>query len=297
MYNSLRSYLDLTRLHFFLVWSLLFCSGLFLSFPTYGGFSWMLVLKAGLIALVGFEAGFVLNDVVDADLDKRDVDQDLTKYWRPFGSRPIARGDISKEKAQILFLILFGVSSTLILTISKPNSYYVFGIMVGSYCLEYFYQVRKRGQRLPLAQLIGRIDFSLFPVAGYLVNGRPDALALRYFLFFYPFAQAHLGINDLIDINNDVARGLYTIPVLYGVRNTKYWILGFSLLNIISGVFFLNAIGGLFIYALIGGSLILVAVNLLIWKGETPLDWLIALPLFHFALFVYMIAMIVNYFI
>ena len=44
--DSLKAYVDLTRLHFFFVWPLLFCSGLFLSFPRYGGFSWALVGKA-----------------------------------------------------------------------------------------------------------------------------------------------------------------------------------------------------------------------------------------------------------
>ena len=62
-----------------------------------------------------------------------------------------------------------------------------------SYSVEVFYQVRKRKQRFPLAQLAGRTDFALFPVAGYLCIGNPDATALLYFLFFYPFAQAHLG--------------------------------------------------------------------------------------------------------
>jgi len=87
--DSFKAYVDLTRLHFFFVWPLLFCSGLFLSFPRYGGFSWALVGKAALIALLGFEAGFVLNDYVDRDVDERDVDVKLTRYWRPFDSRPL----------------------------------------------------------------------------------------------------------------------------------------------------------------------------------------------------------------
>ena len=81
---SVRAYMDLTRAHFLFVWPILFYSGLALSFQTYGGFSWELTVTAALIGLFGFVAGLVLNDYVDRDLDKRDLETDkLTKYWRP----------------------------------------------------------------------------------------------------------------------------------------------------------------------------------------------------------------------
>ncbi|MCW4011377.1 MAG: UbiA family prenyltransferase [Candidatus Bathyarchaeota archaeon] len=297
MSSSLKAYLDLTRLHFCIVWPLLFCSGLFLSFLRYGGFSWILVAKAALIALFGFEAGFVLNDLVDMELDKRDVEPDLTKYWRPFGCRPLASGAIPVENARTLFFVMFGLASIIAFTLPYPHSVFVFGIMVLSYGLEYYYQIQKRDQDFPLAQLIGRIDFSLFPVAGYLSNGHPDMMVLMYFLFFYPFAQTHLGINDIIDINNDIARNLKTIPTLYGVQNTKNWILGFTLLHLAASAWFYTTIGGFLIYTFAVGALILLVVNLLIQRGKTPQDWLKALPLFHATLFVYMASLIANYFL
>ena len=113
--DSVKAYLDLTRLHFSFVWPLLFCSGLFLSFPRYGGFSWLLVGKAALIALLGFEAGFVLNDYVDRDIDARDVDSMLTKYWRPFNTRPLPSGAVTPNSALLLFFALAAASSALIL--------------------------------------------------------------------------------------------------------------------------------------------------------------------------------------
>ncbi len=257
----------------------------------------MLVAKSALIALFGFEAGFVLNDLVDSELDKRDVEPELTQYWRPFGSRPLANGDISMNQAKVLFLGLFGAASLLAFSLPVPHGYYVFGLMVLSYGLEYFYQIRKRDQGFPLAQLVGRIDFSLFPVAGYLANGHPDMFALMYFLFFYPFAQTHLGINDIIDVNNDIARNLKTIPTLYGIQNTKYWILGFTILHLVAAAWFYNTLGGILVYTFFAGTLILLVVNLLILRGKNPSDWMKALPLFHFTLFVYMASLIANYFL
>jgi 4-hydroxybenzoate polyprenyltransferase len=293
--DSLKAYFDLTRLHFFFVWPLLFCSGLFLSFPRYGGFSWALVGKAALIALLGFEAGFVLNDYVDRDRDERDVDVKLTRYWRPFDSRPLPSGAVTPGNALLLFLILVAATSALILTLPSPNSIYVLGIMVYSYLAEYFYQVKKRSQGAPLAQLIGRTDFTLFPVAGYLINGRPDAVALLYFLFFFPFAQAHLGANDIIDFENDEARGLKTVPLLYGTRGTKHWILLFTILHIGGAYVFLSVQGSIATIGIMVGILLLLGANLLIQRGKTPEDWLKALPLFHLAMLVYVASMIIDY--
>ena len=62
--------------------------------------------------------------------------------------------------------------------------------------VEYCYQTKKRHQTFPIAQVVGRTDLALFPVAGYLVRGSPDATALLCFLFFYPWALAHLAAND-----------------------------------------------------------------------------------------------------
>jgi hypothetical protein len=71
MNPTLKSYLDLIRAHFMFAWPLIFCSGLFLAFQNYGGFSWILLLKAILIGLFGFEGGMILNDYVVEILTKK----------------------------------------------------------------------------------------------------------------------------------------------------------------------------------------------------------------------------------
>ena len=293
-FDTLKAYLDLTRLHFSIVWPLLFCSGLFLSFPKYGGFSWTLVGKAALIAFLGFEAGFVLNDYVDREVDGRDVDVKLTKYWRPFGTRPIPSGAITPSSALLLFGVLAASTSALILTLPYPNSLYVLGIMAYSYLMEYFYQVKKRDQEAPLAQLLGRTDFTLFPVAGYLINGHPDYVALLYLLFFYPFAQAHLGANDIIDSENDEARGLKTIPLLYGTEGAKVWIHLFTLLHMGGAYLFIGVQGTIATYGIAIGALLLLIANFLILRGESPSEWVKALPLFHLTMLTYVVSIILD---
>ena len=45
------------------------------------------------------------------------------------------------------------------------------------------------------------------------------------------------------------------------------------------------------------GLLLLSAANVLIHRGESPGDWLRALPLFHAAMLVYVASMIADYFV
>ncbi|NMB79755.1 MAG: UbiA family prenyltransferase, partial [Methanomicrobiales archaeon] len=219
MNETLRAYVDLFRLQFFFAWPLLFCSGYLLATVTYGGFSWFDLGRVALIGFFGFEAGLVLNDYIDRAYDVKDVERTrLTRYWRLSGTRPIADGLISPRIAAGLVIGLVTLTAGLILTLPAPHSIYVLLLMFYCYAIEIFYQEEKRNQKHPFAQVIGRTDFALFPVAGYLCAGLPDQTALLYFVFFYPFALAHLGANDIIDVANDRARGMFSIPVLYGEK-------------------------------------------------------------------------------
>ena len=120
----------------------------------------------------------------------------------------------------------------------------MFLIMAYCYTIEVFYQIEKRQtQQFPFAQLIGRTDFALFPVAGYLCLGNPDVNAVLFFVFFYPFAMAHLGANDLIDVANDRVRGMSTIPILYDIPRTAIWIFGSTVIHAMMAFLFMTRLG------------------------------------------------------
>jgi len=296
MRESLKAYIDLTRAHFFFAWPLLFCSGLMLAFQNYGGFSWSLTIRAALIALLGFEAGFVLNDYVDKEVDKKDVEFDrLTRYWRPFKRRPIPSGQISPRKALGLFFLLVVLTSVLIATLPYPNSLYLFVLMVFSYSMEYFYQVRKRNQGSPFAQLLGRVDFALFPVAGYLCYGSPDKSALLFFVFFYPWVIAHLGVNDLIDIENDRSREMKTVTVLYGMKGTVNWILLFTIIHFVVAPLFMIELGPIAVVGFMLAFFLLAIANYILNREKSSEAGLKALPIFHLTMLVYAISIILDY--
>lgn len=289
MNASLRAYVDLMRLQFFFAWPLLFSSGYLLATMTYGGFSWLVLVKVALIGFFGFEAGLVLNDYIDRDLDKKDVEQHLlTKYWRHFGTRPLAAGLIPPAHALALFVVLAGIAAILILTLPYPHSISVLLIMAYCYVIEVFYQEEKRiPQIFPFPQVIGRTDFALFPVAGYLCAGSPDTTAFLFFIFFYPFALAHLGLNDLVDETNDRARGLRTIPTLYDAERTRYWIFGFTIIHAMMAFLFITRLGLVARAGIFTGLILLAVANIVILRHRTADSALKVLPLFHVAMVLY----------
>jgi geranylgeranylglycerol-phosphate geranylgeranyltransferase len=283
----LKALVDLTRAHFFLVWILLFSSGLALAFNNYGSFSWSVTLKAVLIGFFGFEGGLVLNDYVDRKKDRLDIEGSLTSYWRPFKSRPLPSGRISPNFALGVFLLLSGLTGLVMFTLPYPNSFYVFGVMLSSCILEYFYQVKRKNQNFPVAQLAGRMDFTLFPIAGYLCYGQPDMCVLLYVLFFYPWTLAHLAVNDFIDTENDRTRGIKSIPVLYGTEGTLLWILGFTLVHYFTAFLFLKQLGGIALYGFLSGFLVLGYANYKLLKVRSQRAGLLALFLYHASLVIY----------
>jgi len=285
---TLRGYADLLRLHFFFAWPVLFCSGYLLAAAAYGTFSPFDLVRAAVIGFLGFEGGLVLNDYIDREYDKRDTEFGrLTRYWRIFGTRPIPAGLVSPRSALLIFLLLCISTLIVIATLPYPHSLYVALIMLYSYGAEAFYQVKKRRQSYPVAQLLGRTDFALFPVAGYLCTGYPDTPALLYFLFFYPFAMAHLGVNDLADIENDRARGMQTIPVLYGMKGTTWWIAGFIVVHALCAFIFVSVLGPIATAGVVFGLALLALSAVHLARQPTAEGGMRVLPLFHLAMLIY----------
>jgi 4-hydroxybenzoate polyprenyltransferase len=135
--------------------------------------------------------------------------------------------------------------------------------------VEYCYQTKKRHQTFPIAQVVGRTDLALFPVAGYLVRGSPDATALLCFLFFYPWALAHLGVGG-----------------------AAAWVTGFAAVHAAMALVFGLTLGPVAIAGFGVGLILLGAATCLILRGKSPTAAMRALPLIHATLIVYAAAII-----
>ena len=293
--EKIKAYIDLTRAHFAPVWPLLFVSGLMLAFRNGGYFSWELLILAVFIGLFGFEAGMVLNDIVDHNIDKKDTVDTLTNYWRPFKERPIPSRKVSFKEAILVFAVLVVITVILILFVPYPNLIYIYIIMAYAYSMEIFYQMVKRKQKFPIAQILGRTDLLLFPIAGYLLFGQFNITIVYYLLFLYPWALAHLGANDIVDIENDKAKDLKTIAGLYGVKGNKIWVHSFSAVHLITSVIFvLFDLGIVAIYGFAVSWFLIIVANIIIMRGKETKTWLKSLPMFHGSLLIYILSIIID---
>jgi 4-hydroxybenzoate polyprenyltransferase len=119
---------------------------------------------------------------------------------------------------------------------------------------------------------------------------------LLFALFFYPLAQAHLGLNDLIDVTNDEAKQMKTIPVLYGMKKTTYWILVFTAIHIVTSLIFLTVLGTVAIAGFAVGFVLLTIANYRIQKEKTADTGMKVLPMFHITMLIYALSIILEYF-
>ena len=167
--------------------------------------------------------------------------------------------------------------------------------MAYAYSMEVFYQMVKRKQKFPIAQILGRTDLLLFPIAGYLIFGQFNITIVYYLLFMYPWALAHLGANDLVDIENDQAKELKTITGLYGVKGNKIWVHTFSVIQLTtSAIFVFFDLGGVAIYGFAVSWVLIIFANIIIMRVKEPKSWLKALPMFHASLLVYILSIIIQ---
>jgi len=87
-----------------------------------------------------------------------------------------------------------------------------------------------------------------------------------------------------------------TPPTLYGINATAYWVLFFSVFHLASASVFLYLLGS---YLAIWGFAVrfglLTVANTIILSGKNSQVTLKAMPLFHLAMLIYAITIIVNY--
>ncbi len=293
--NKVKAYLDLTRAHFAIVWPLLFISGLLIAFREDNYFSLPLLITVFFIGLFGFEAGMVLNDIVDRKVDKLGNDNAFTKYWRPFKQRPLSDNSVSIQEALIIFIIFIGITVALIATLPFPNNLYLYLIMIYAYSVEVFYQKKKTRQEFPIAQLVGRTDLTLFPVAGFLCYGQFSITIVFIMLFLYPWAQAHLGLNDLGDYDNDKAKNLKTITTLYGIKGNVKWIAYFTLIQIGFAILLLFLkLGFIALIGFILSFILLITANITLFKNQTSNTAIKMLPRYHASLLIYILSIIFS---
>ncbi len=178
-----------------------------------------LTLKIILAGLVGFfvaASGNIINDYYDIEIDRTN---------RP--SRPLSSGVLSKNNAIIFFFILVIIS----LTLSSFITLYVFAISAIAVVLLFLYSFKLKSM-----VLVGNIAVSLltalaFVFAGVAVESLVPAIIPAVFAFLINLIREV--VKDIEDKEGDSLFGMRTLPIEYGDKRAKIFVI------IISGLLFL----------------------------------------------------------
>lgn len=190
------------------------------------------LLKAvAALSLLG-AAGYVMNDLLDAQIDKIN---------RP--DRPLPSGDLHIQSAWILLVGLTSGAIGFSLTLPLPQQKVFLGILI----LLVAYNLK-----LSKWPLIGNLCISA-SVAGALLYGalpnefNPAVWSAAFFAFTCTLAREI--VKDVEDITGDQAGGANTLPVLIGVDASVRWVRALSVLIVLSSVlpYIAFGFGGLYL--------------------------------------------------
>lgn len=213
MFQSLRILWDFGRPHTVIASFISITTLYLLVVPAESIFDFFSIYGLTLVAALGCNVFITgLNQITDVELDKENK-----------AFLPIARGDLSVERATLIIWIALAIC----LVCASLVSWWMLGIMAFIAAIGYAYSVppiRLKKHHLPAA-------LSIVVVRGILVNlgigwileyvitgdwGQVDALIpLTIFVSAYSFAIAWF--KDLYDVKGDEQHQIKTIPVLYSI--------------------------------------------------------------------------------
>lgn len=175
------------------------------------------ILWAGIAAMIVISSGNIINDYFDLEIDRIN---------RP--KRPLPSKLITKNEALIFYLILIIAS----LIISYSISIDVFFTVLITNILLFLYSAY-----LKRVLFIGNIVVSfctalVFIYGGIVVGNISDAIIPAAFAFLINLIREIL--KDIEDIQGDKNSGIVTSPIKFGTSHSRTYILGLSLLLIVT---------------------------------------------------------------
>jgi len=219
------------------------------------GVSWMTIaLDSGALFVATFliiTGMYVLNDLVDADLDRSSGKK-----------RPISAGQVSKAQARIFVIMTSGAGITLAVTTFNPSNVIITFIIIGIGLMYSAPKISLKDRFVMKTVAIAATSMLCLMLGGSYAFNNSDTIphlynyiiALNSSTLVCTYAALMSGsiifitslLNDLGDVDGDMAFGRRTIPIVIGKKNTVIltiiiaatmtfisWITFYSLPNII----------------------------------------------------------------
>jgi 4-hydroxybenzoate polyprenyltransferase len=78
-----------------------------------------------------------------------------------------------------------------------------------------------------------------------------------------------------------------TIPTLFSMNGTAYWIAGFTAVHAVTALLFMTRLGWIARAGILAGLVLLLSANVMILQKRSPDATLTVLPCFHIAMVLY----------
>lgn len=178
-----------------------------------GTIDWSVFIGITTGTILVIASGCVFNNYIDRDIDKK---------MKRTANRALVTGTISGSSA-LIFAGLLGLGG-LAMLFSLTNSLTTLIGFIGLYSYVVLYGLAKR--KTKYGTLIGSIPGAIPPLAGYTaVTGSLDMAAGLLFLALVTWQIPHFYAIAIFRSKDYAAAGLPVLPLVDGVRKTKYSIL------------------------------------------------------------------------
>ena len=208
-----------------------------------------LAAMLGGIALI-IACGCVCNNYIDRGIDAK---------MKRTQKRALVHGDISGRSA-LLYAACLGVAGSLLLGIFT-NKLTLGVALTGLFFYVVVYGIGKRAT--VHGTVIGSISGAIPPLVGYTAAaGHLDGAALILFLILVCWQMPHFYAIAMFRRDDYAAAGIPVLPVVHGMRTTKYYIMVYIVL-------FILAVSALTVFGYAGYSYLVIMGSIgLYWAGR-----------------------------
>jgi geranylgeranylglycerol-phosphate geranylgeranyltransferase len=215
-------------------------------------------LEVGIAALTG---GFVaaaansINDYFDVEIDKIN---------KP--TRPIPRGDATKQEARLEWLVL----SIVAVVLNFFLNIYALGIVLFAVVILYWYSALFK-RTIIIGNLVVALMTGMAFIYGAVVVGNLKR-AIMPAIFAFLINIAREVIKDIEDMEGDRKGKAITLPVRYGTA-PALWLASVAIALLIAttiAAYELKAYTILYLYPVLFVDILLLAVMILMWRDQTP---------------------------
>lgn len=250
--RKLKAYLDLTRPVNVVI--------TLLSIPAASILAGAKLSQWSVVAVASFTGGLVaaaanaINDYFDVDIDRTN---------KP--SRPIPKGEVTKNEAWTLWLIL----SVIAIALNLFLSVYALGIVVFAVIILYWYSALFKRTSIIGNLVVGLMTGMAF-VYGAVVVGNPER-SIMPALFAFLINIAREAIKDIEDIEGDKKEKAMTLPVKYGIKAALWLASAAIALLIVATIaaYQLNIYNSIYLLLVLIVDIFLLVVMLRMWRDQT----------------------------